>query len=180
MSVSVQDLLIPFTTKVAVESEHMWSPHVSQLFGQWFTRCLTVWLTGGALSPVNPLAEEGNFIIWRYKRHHNSTTVSFDDKELAHRIFRRIKMHIPQEVWWVDRDCSNLGLKTSKEQWYGKWTHYGVNCRCWRVVCYPGQGHFRPHRDGYYMIDEHHRSLITINGFLTDRPKGYGGATRFV
>ena len=88
-------------------------------------------------------------------------------------------MHIPQEVW-VDRDCSNLGLKTSKEQLYGKWTPYGVNYR-WRVVCYPpGQGHFGPHRDGCYMVDEHHRSFITINSFLIDRPKGYGGATHFV
>merc|ERR1712154_136067 len=61
----------------------------------------------------------------------------------------------------------------------GTWKPYGLNPK-WRVVCYPGTGHFGPHRDGCRFIDEHHRSLITINGYLTDRPKGFGGATRFV
>merc|ERR1712154_138579 len=46
--------------------------------------------------------------------------------------------------------------------------------------CYPGSGHFGPHRDACRYFDEHHRSLITINGYLTDRPTGFGGATRFV
>ena len=50
----------------------------------------------------------------------------------------------------------------------------------WRIACYPGKGHFGPHRDGDYVKDEHHRSFITINGYLTDRPRGFGRATRFV
>ena len=111
-------------------------------------------------------------------RHRNSTTVAFDDVDLAETLYERIKDDIPQEVW-VDEKCSNLGLKTSKEQLYGRWTPYGLNFR-WRIVCYPGQGHFGPHRDGCHTVDENHRSLITINGFLTDRPPGFGGATRFV
>lgn len=111
-------------------------------------------------------------------RHRNSTTVAFENKSMADRIFKRIKDHIPQEVL-IDEDCTNLGLKTSKEQLYGRWRPYALNFR-WRVVCYPGSGHFGPHRDGSHVVDEHHRSLITINGFLTDRPKGFGGATRFV
>lgn len=111
-------------------------------------------------------------------RHRNSTTVAFDDPVMTEKVYDRIKKYIPQEVW-VDKNCSNLGLKTSKETLYGKWTPYGLNCR-WRIVCYPGKGHFGPHRDGCFQVDEHHRSLITINGFLTNRPKGFGGATRFV
>mmetsp|Transcript_9484 Transcript_9484/g.13947 ORF Transcript_9484/g.13947 Transcript_9484/m.13947 type:complete len:274 (-) Transcript_9484:232-1053(-) len=111
-------------------------------------------------------------------RHRNSTTVSLDDEGLAKKIFERIREHIPQEVW-VGKDCSHHGLKHSKEGLYGNWTPYALNSR-WRIVCYPGSGHFGPHRDGWHMEDEHHRSFITINGYLTDRPVGFGGATRFV
>lgn len=111
-------------------------------------------------------------------RHRNSTTVSLDDKEMADRIFERIKNHIPQEIV-IDEHYQNPGLLTTNNSLYGKWKACGLNFR-WRLVCYPGQGHFGPHRDGYRQIDEHHRSFITINGFLTDRPSGFGGATRFV
>lgn len=111
-------------------------------------------------------------------RHRNSMTVALDDEELAAVVFDRIRDLIPQVIK-VDEDCSNPGLCHSKEDLYGTWKPYGLNHR-WRIVCYPGRGHFGPHRDGCYLIDEHHRSLITINGYLTDRPIGYGGATRFV
>ena len=47
-------------------------------------------------------------------------------------------------------------------------------------MCYPGTGYFGPYRDGNIVKDEHHRSLITINGYLMDRPRGFGEATRFV
>lgn len=111
-------------------------------------------------------------------RHRNSTTVPIDDAEMAGRIFERIKDHIPQEVV-IDEDCDNLGLSVHKSELLGTWRPYALNER-WRVVCYPGTGHFGPHRDGCRLIDEHHRSLITVNGYLTDRPKGFGGATRFL
>lgn len=111
-------------------------------------------------------------------RHRNSTKVELDDAQMAENLYNRIKSYIPQEVW-VHDDCENLGLRYSKEQLYGRWTPYALNYR-FRIVNYPGIGHFGPHRDGCYIVDEHHRSLITINGFLTDRPIGFGGATRFV
>jgi hypothetical protein len=111
-------------------------------------------------------------------RHRNATRVEIDDVGLAETLYDRIKKYIPQEVW-VDEDCDNPGLKYSKEQLYGRWTPYGLNYR-FRIVNYPGKGHFGPHRDAQQIVDEHHRSLITINGFLTDRPSGFGGATRFV
>lgn len=112
------------------------------------------------------------------QRHRNSTTVSMDDDELAQRIYERIRQYIPQEIT-VDENCTNLGLSHSKNHLLGTWTPHSLNSR-WRIVCYPGTGHFGPHRDGCRIIDEHHRSLITINGYLTDRPHGFGGATRFV
>lgn len=111
-------------------------------------------------------------------RHRNSTTVAFDEHALSITLFERIKPFIPQEVW-VDEGCSNPGLVISKEQLYGRWRPVGLNER-WRIACYNGRGHFGPHRDGCYMVNENLRSLITINGFLTDRPPGFGGATRFV
>jgi len=111
-------------------------------------------------------------------RHRDSVSVSIDDEFLARRIFDRIKEFLPQEIV-VNADCDHPGLKESKEALLGKWTPYALNSR-WRIACYPGKGHFGPHRDGCYIQDEHHRSLITINGYLTDRPVGYGGATRFV
>lgn len=112
-------------------------------------------------------------------RHRNSTTVALDDGELARIVFDRIKDHIPQELT-IDKDCTstNPGI-SDNEDLHGTWRPYGLNHR-WRIVCYPGTGHFGPHRDGDYVKDEHHRSFITVNGYLTDRPTGFGGATRFV
>jgi len=111
-------------------------------------------------------------------RHRNATRVELDDVEMAERIFERIKDHIPQRVV-IHEACENLGLSYNKSELLGTWVPYELNSR-WRIVCYPGSGHFGPHRDGCRLVDEHHRSLITINGYLTDRPKGFGGATRFV
>lgn len=111
-------------------------------------------------------------------RHRDSLTIAFKDTKMADVLFERIKTYIPQEVV-VDENCDRLGLSYSKNELIGTWKPYKLN-DMWRIVCYDGKGHFGPHRDGCYKIDDHHRSLITINGFLTDRPGGFGGATRFV
>ena len=113
-------------------------------------------------------------------RHRNSMTVTFDDEEMARIVFDRIKKHLPQELIIGKEECKYKypGICDSDEV-YGTWKPYGLNHR-WRIACYPGKGHFGPHRDGDYVKDEHHRSFITINGYLTDRPRGFGGATRFV
>jgi len=111
-------------------------------------------------------------------RHRDSIGVTLDDPELAERVWNRLKDHIPQKVV-VEEDCSNAGLVNSKKDIIGTWRPYGLNFK-WRVVCYPGKGHFGPHRDSCYQVDAHHRSLLTVNGYLTDRPTGYGGATRFL
>ncbi len=111
-------------------------------------------------------------------RNRDANRVELDDVDMAQKLFERIKDKIPKEVY-VDESCGNQGLSYSKGELYGKWVPYGINTR-WRIVLYPGSGHFGPHRDGCRFVDEHHRSLITINGYLTDRSVGFGGATRFV
>mmetsp|Transcript_303 Transcript_303/g.495 ORF Transcript_303/g.495 Transcript_303/m.495 type:complete len:274 (-) Transcript_303:50-871(-) len=111
-------------------------------------------------------------------RHRDSTTVAIDDLDMAKCVYKRIKEFLPQEVC-IDENTSNVGLSQHKEDTYGKWRPYGLNTK-WRIACYPGKGHFGPHRDGCHVEDENHRSLITLNGYLTDRSIGYGGATRFL
>ena len=67
------------------------------------------------------------------KRHRNSTTVAFDDEDLSRKLYDRIKDYIPKEVF-VDKNCTNLGLKASKEELYGRWTAHSLNTR-WRIAC---------------------------------------------
>jgi len=114
------------------------------------------------------------------KRHRNSNSAIFNDEEMATKLFERIKDYLPQEVV-VTNDCDILGLQYHKEELIGRWKPCGLGIR-WHVLYYPGmgQGHFGPHRDAHYKEDEHHRSLMTLGGYLTDRPTGFGGATRFI
>ena len=100
------------------------------------------------------------------------------DKDLADRLFERLCQHLPQTIV-VDENTTNDGLRHSKEQLYGTWRPTGVNER-FLVSRYDGLGHFGPHRDQGRVDNENHRSLITLAGYLTDRPAGFGGATRFV
>eukprot|EP00978_Attheya_sp_CCMP212_P032946 scaffold130700_cov68-Attheya_sp.AAC.1 len=134
-----------------------------------------LFISKGKQAGINKKCATGN--IW----HRHSTTVAVDDAdaELSQRVYDCIKDHLPQEVVWVDENCDNVGLKHSRDDILGKWRPYALNSR-WRVVCYPGQGNFGPHRDGCHVEDIHHQSLITLNGYLTDHPVGFGGATRFV
>mmetsp|Transcript_18155 Transcript_18155/g.28067 ORF Transcript_18155/g.28067 Transcript_18155/m.28067 type:complete len:274 (-) Transcript_18155:37-858(-) len=111
-------------------------------------------------------------------RHRDSTTIAIDEPDMAKRVYERIERFLPQEVV-IDENTNNIGLSQHKEDSYGRWKPYKLNAR-WRIVCYPGRGHFGPHRDGCHIEDENHRSLITLNGYLTDRPLGYGGSTRFL
>lgn len=47
-------------------------------------------------------------------RHRNSTTVAFDNHEIARRVYEKIQDYIPQKVV-VDEHCNNLGLQYSKD-----------------------------------------------------------------
>ena len=106
--------------------------------------------------------------------------VEIDHEDLARTVWNRIKDHVPQELV-INNDGEeeeNPGILLP-EQKIGTWRPCSVNTH-WRIVCYPGQGHFGPHRDDEYKIDDNCRSFLTINGYLTDRPLGHGGATRFL
>ena len=88
-------------------------------------------------------------------RHRYSITVAFDDEKMARIVFDRIKEHLPQELIIDKEECKYKypGICDSDEV-YGTWKPYGLNHR-WRIACYPGKGHFGPHRDGDYVKDEH-------------------------
>lgn len=106
--------------------------------------------------------------------------VELDNEELADRIWNRVQNIVPHEIVVTDdlEMEASLGVLHPRER-VGRWRSYGVN-KHFRICCYPGQDHFAPHRDADYVVDEHHVSMLTINGYLTERPLGFGGATRFL
>mmetsp|Transcript_19580 Transcript_19580/g.26880 ORF Transcript_19580/g.26880 Transcript_19580/m.26880 type:complete len:276 (-) Transcript_19580:56-883(-) len=101
-----------------------------------------------------------------------------DDEPLAQAVWERLRSKVPQEVWVGNGHAEILGV-TNDEALFGCWKPCGINHH-WRVCCYPGHGHFSPHRDGDYVVDQNKRSLLTINGYLSALPPGCGGATRFL
>ena len=111
-------------------------------------------------------------------RHRDLYSVTLQLPEMAAAVYERIKEGLPECVV-IDGTSDHVGIQNHQQELYGTWRPYGLN-PVWRVACYPGTGHFGPHRDGAHVEDEHHRSLLTLNGYLTDRPLGTGGATRFV
>ena len=65
-------------------------------------------------------------------RHRDPQAVAFDDEEFTETLFDRMELFVPQEVI-MDKDRSNLGLKSSIEQLYGRWKPYRLNSH-WRGV----------------------------------------------
>lgn len=100
-----------------------------------------------------------------------------DDPRLAARVFARLQPIIPREVV-VGNGTVPFGIKKSAEL-EGTWRPVGCNPH-WRIACYPGRGHFGPHRDGDFVETPDRRSLLTVNGYLNPLPRGQGGATRFL
>jgi len=111
-------------------------------------------------------------------RYRNAAAIHFFDPELARQLYERIRCHLPEQIV-VDENTSNDGLRHSKDNFLGTWRPCGVNER-FLVSRYDALGHFGPHRDTGVVHDDNHRSLITLAAYLTDRPTGYGGATRFI
>uniref|UniRef100_A0A7S4W0D2 Fe2OG dioxygenase domain-containing protein n=1 Tax=Ditylum brightwellii TaxID=49249 RepID=A0A7S4W0D2_9STRA len=101
-----------------------------------------------------------------------------DDKSLADAVWKRLRDKVPQKVW-VGNDHAEIPGVKNDEEMHGCWEPCGINHH-WRVCCYPGRGHFSPHRDGDYIVNKNERSLLTINGYLTALPPNCGGATRFM
>lgn len=98
-------------------------------------------------------------------------------------LWDRVKDQIPAEIVIDEGNFSQLkGLLSTQdcpEDFIGRWTPSGVNTRINVAYC-SGVGHLAAHRDADHVVKEHQRSFLTINGYLTDRPKGSGGATRFL
>ena len=113
-------------------------------------------------------------------RHLNALVIHFYDQELADRIFKRLQDNgALSEIVVDDSSQNNDGLKHSLDKLRGHWRPVGVNDR-FLVSRYDSLGHLGPHRDDGIIKDEHCRSLFTLLGYLTDRPEGCGGATRFI
>lgn len=104
----------------------------------------------------------------------------FMDEDLAQQIWTRLQGLVPERVV-VDEDGEEIGLPATEPILYGTWRACGVN-PMFRIVKYAGDGvgHFGPHRDGAFEKSLGERSLLTINGYLNELPKGVGGCTRFV
>mmetsp|Transcript_8544 Transcript_8544/g.17736 ORF Transcript_8544/g.17736 Transcript_8544/m.17736 type:complete len:250 (+) Transcript_8544:2-751(+) len=124
------------------------------------------------------MTEAGSDAASTDKRHRDCHRIELDLPELANIVWERLCDHIPSKVMVGNGHPPIPGVDQSHE-WWGEWEPYGVNHK-WRIVCYPGKGHFAPHRDSDYQASEHERSFLTINGYLTALPAGVGGATRFL
>lgn len=121
------------------------------------------------------------------KRHRNCCSHYFKDQQLSQRIWERL------------RECDGLptartGIEFKPEhqtkppigfrcdnipEMLGQWTASGVNPQFTLLYYTPG-GHFGPHRDGYKVLSEHERSLLTVAIYLNARFDGSGGATQFL
>lgn len=113
-------------------------------------------------------------------RNRDCLRIELDNEKLAEKIWERVKIFL-SPITVVDSEYDKQieeGILRPKDS-IGTWKPYGVNDH-FRICCYPGKGHFGPHRDAEHRIDDHKKSFLTINGYLTDREIGFGGATRLL
>ncbi|CAB9513679.1 Inherit from NOG: P4Hc [Seminavis robusta] len=117
-------------------------------------------------------------------RHRQRVTSRLDAPELSQAIWQRIQDNIPQEIVLTDTNFEQFkGLLASPdipEDYYGTWKPSGLTSNRVNVAYCSGKGHLAAHRDADHVWNEHERSFLTINGYLTNRPVGSGGATRFL
>lgn len=117
-------------------------------------------------------------------RHRQRVTVRMEIPEISQILWQRVKDHIPQEIiiGGSDQHTEPLGLLNgpdNQNEFIGRWTPSRMVPRINVAYC-TGKGHLAAHRDADHVLNEHERSFLTINGFLTNRPVGSGGATRFL
>mmetsp|Transcript_22493 Transcript_22493/g.53018 ORF Transcript_22493/g.53018 Transcript_22493/m.53018 type:complete len:286 (-) Transcript_22493:172-1029(-) len=114
------------------------------------------------------------------RRHRNHNVHRFESRELASKLWERIRDLVPQEYHFQDADTPVDGFQQeSIRDMIGRWRSGGVKST-FTLLYYPSGGHFGPHRDNYKIISDHERSLLTLSVYLNDRPAGHGGATQFV
>lgn len=71
--------------------------------------------------------------------------VELDDAALADAVWQPIQDKVPNEVMVIGGDDERERGILHPQDMQGRWTPCGVNTH-WRIVCYPGSGHFGPHR----------------------------------
>lgn len=116
-------------------------------------------------------------------RHRQRVTTRMEIPEIAQLMWDRVKDQIPQELIISEDSYESIrGLLNepdNKNDFIGRWTPSKM-CNRVNVAYCSGKGHLAAHRDADHVLNEHERTFLTINGFLTDRPRGSGGATRFL
>ena len=162
--------------------DNMESPHIS-----WTEFQPGAWAVDNLLTPedcqclLERAREEG---IETKKmecdtRHRQRVTVRLSVPEISEILWERIRDQIPQElVITGDEEIDPPGL-LAPQDCIGRWTPSRVHSNMNVAYC-TGKGHLAAHRDGDSILSENERSFLTINGYLTDRPVGTGGATRFL
>ena len=113
-------------------------------------------------------------------RHRNCRSHYFRDETLSQRIWQRLQPHVPATVNLDRQHPPPAGFQAeSIRDLCGHWRVGGVNPQFTLLYYTPG-GHFGPHRDGYKVLSDHRRSLLTVCIYLTARPRHMGGATQFL
>ena len=117
-------------------------------------------------------------------RHRNCCTHYFRDERLSAAIWQRLQAtgSLPNRVTFdrLHMETPPTGFRCDDiRDMLGQWKAYGINPQYTLLYYTPG-GHFGPHRDGYKVLSEHERSLLTVCTYLTARPTASGGATQFL
>lgn len=111
-------------------------------------------------------------------RHRCRVEVSVENSSIPPILWERVKDKVPQEVVVSKDDAANPAIVDAQDC-IGTWRPSSVTSSL-RVHYCTGAGHLAAHRDGPHILSEHERSFVTINGYLNPRPRGTGGATRFL
>jgi len=107
------------------------------------------------------------------KRYRNNERVVVKSEEISALYWERIKPFI-KPIILEPRNYKQTGQGFHLD---GLWEPIGLN-PSWRICKYNPGGHFGPHHDGAYIINNNYRSLKTLNIYLNGDFEG--GTTNFV
>jgi hypothetical protein len=107
------------------------------------------------------------------KHYRNNTRCIALSNEISEYLWERLKPFI-KPITVLPNDYKQIGKGYKLE---GTWDPIGLN-PCWRFCKYTPGGHFGPHYDGPYIINDNERSLQTLNLYLNSDFNG--GSTNFV
>ena len=114
------------------------------------------------------------------RRHRNHQAHYFQDKALSEKLWQRLETVVPPSYTFVSESPPPPGFEEeSIQDMMGHWHACGVHSQ-FTLLYYRSGGHFGPHRDGYKVLSDHVRSILTVAIYLNDRPPGHGGATQFL